>query len=42
MWEIDSFSWGFGYKGTYHKFEAFGEDISAYENHFTINCAYNF
>ena len=42
MWVVDSFSWGFGYKGTYHKFDVFSERVRQYENHLTLFCSYSF
>lgn len=42
LWVVDNFAWGFAYKGTYHKFQAFDEDIKTYDNHFMLVCAYEF
>lgn len=42
LWSVDSFAWGFGYVGTYHKFEVFGEDVKSYENHIMLVCSYSF
>lgn len=41
-WVVDSYSWGFGYRGSYYDIEVFTEDIRKYENHFIIFGGYSF